>query len=105
MENDIVVKICGRYPDNFKSADVGNNPNFVFENDPSYPTVRLYDMEENTVFVNSFLECEHYVTGGWDYSPYEAKEDGYYTTISIILIFGIFIYSYINKYMSRIKND
>ena len=34
MENDIVVKICGEYPDNFKSADVGNNPNFVFENDP-----------------------------------------------------------------------
>ncbi len=34
MENDIVVKICGEYPDNFKSADVGNSPNFVFENDP-----------------------------------------------------------------------
>tara|TARA_Y100000590_G_C15234055_1_gene831183 strand:- start:337 stop:654 length:318 start_codon:yes stop_codon:yes gene_type:complete len=105
MEKDTVVKICGEYPDNFKPADVGNNSNFVFVNDPSYLTVQLYDIEENTVFVNSFIECEHYVSGGWNYSPYETKEASYYTTISITLIFGIIIYSFINKYMLKVKND
>ena len=74
-------------------------------NDPSYLTVQLYDIEENTVFVNSFIECEHYVSGGWNYSPYETKEASYYTTISITLIFGIIIYSFINKYMLKVKND
>ena len=104
MEKDTVVKICGEYPENFKPIDVSNNPNFVFENNSSYPAVQLYDIDENTVFVNSFLECEHYVSGGWDYT-YEAKESGYYGTILIFLMFGIIIYSYIKKYILKNEND
>ena len=98
MEKETIVKLCGDYPDDFVSINLGNNPNFVFENDPNYPTVQLYDVEENTVFVNSFIECEHYVSGGWDYSPYESNEFSYYVNISVFIVLRIFVYSYLNKF-------
>ena len=94
MEKDIVVKICGEYPDNFKPADAGNNPNFVFANDSSYPTIRLYDIEENTVFVNSFIECEHYVSGGWGSSPIKNTElflqDSLFYFVLLLLVISFF---------------
>ena len=45
-----------------------NDPNFIFENDPLFETVILYDTEGNVINVNSWLECAHYVTGGWSLS-------------------------------------
>ena len=46
----------------FLNAD----PNFVFVNDPSFNTLRLFDIEGNIINVNSWIECAHYVNGGWD---------------------------------------
>jgi len=44
---------------------IGNNPNFVFENDPNFETLQLFDLDGNIVNVNSWLECANYVNGGW----------------------------------------
>ena len=98
MEKDTVINICGKYPENFFPASISSNPNYVFENDITYTPVQLYDVEQNTVFVNSFLECEHYVSGGWDYLPYEPREPFYYEIISILLMSGIIAYSLYKKY-------
>ena len=65
--DELVIKFCGQYPENFIKIDVSSNPNYVFTNDPLYDPISLYDWENNTVTVNSFAECEHYVLGGWDY--------------------------------------
>ena len=46
----------------------------MFENDASYQARQLFDEEGNTVFVNSFIECEHYVSGGWGFSPVLSNE-------------------------------
>jgi hypothetical protein len=43
----------------------GNNPNFVFEYDPNFESLRLFDFDGNVVNVNSWLECANYVNGGW----------------------------------------
>ena len=51
-----------------------NNPNFVFENDPNIPSRLVWDSEGNSVVVNSFVECENYVTGGWDVLPIQNYE-------------------------------
>jgi len=62
---NLTEKICGKsniIPD-FEA--IGNNPNFVFENDPNFETVRLFDIEGNIINVNSWLECSNYVNGGW----------------------------------------
>ena len=69
-----VVELCGEIPQNFEKIDFSSNPDFVFENDTSYPARQLFDEEGNTVFVNSFIECDHYVSGGWGFSPVLSNE-------------------------------
>ena len=57
---------CGIQPAGVTYTDPGNDPNFVFVNDPSFETLVLYDIEGNVINVNSWIECAHYVNGGWD---------------------------------------
>jgi|TARA_B100002052_G_scaffold50228_1_gene43346 hypothetical protein len=63
-----IIDSCGEKPESTELVDVGNDPNFIFENDPLFETVILYDTEGNVINVNSWLECAHYVTGGWSLS-------------------------------------
>lgn len=69
-----VIKICGDYPTDFIKLDIESNPNFIFINDPNYGPVRVWDADANFIFVNSFIECEHYVLGGWDKNPVQNQE-------------------------------
>ena len=58
--------ICGVSPQNKENLNFQvSDPNFVFENDPLFETVVLYDKDGNVVNVNSWLECANYVNGGW----------------------------------------
>ena len=100
MENKIVKIICGEYPDNFKKVEIKSDENFVFENDPSYITVQLFDRDENTVYVNSFIECEHYVTGGWDQNSIIILENDLIQTTTIVF-FLVIIFKYIYKRIIR----
>jgi len=102
MENKVVKIICGEYPDNFKKVEIKSDENFVFENDPSYITVQLFDRDENTVYVNSFIECEHYVMGGWDQNSTIILETDLIQTTTIAFLFVIifkYIYKRIIKYL------
>ena len=51
---DYITKFCGDAPIDFQPVDIQSNPNFVFKNDPSFNSVQLFDVEGNSVFVNSF---------------------------------------------------
>lgn len=84
MDTKIVEQLCGKYPSDFKKADVLSDPNYVFVNDPSYPATTLLDYDKNIVTVNSFLECEHYVSGGWNYLPTISLESEYH-----LILFGV----------------
>ena len=86
-KKDIVIKLCGNYPENFVPYNIEHDPNFSFPNDTNFPSVKLFDYEENTVFVNSFVECEHYVSGGWDYLP-EIKNEEFF--LDLFIVFSIF---------------
>jgi hypothetical protein len=88
-EIDKVTKLCGPYPDTFESIDISSDPNFIFVNDPNFQAVKLYDQEENTVFVNSFTECQHYVKGGWSFIPELRNEDFYLDILSIFSIASV----------------
>ena len=66
MENNqIVENSCGLRPLGTEDIIIGNDPNFVFINDIDFDTVILYDIEGNIINVNSWIECAHYVRGGW----------------------------------------
>ena len=62
MSNESVLSICGDYPSDFVKIDIGSDPNFVFVNDPKFEITNVYDLDGNVASVNSFLECEHYVS-------------------------------------------
>lgn len=88
-----VVELCGEIPQNFEKIDFSSNPNFVFENDPSYSARQLFDEEGNTVFVNSFVECDHYVSGGWGFSPLISNEIQLIDTLTYVVVV-ILVFSY-----------
>ena len=60
-----VTESCGIAPDGVSYYDPGNDPNFVFVQDPNFEIVTLYDVEGNIANMNSWFECAHYVNGGW----------------------------------------
>lgn len=62
-----VEDICGEYPINYVSPEIGNNPNYIFVSDPNFQIKKIQDEVGNIVYVNSFIECEHYVLGGWNF--------------------------------------
>ena len=69
-----VEELCGVYPKDFEKLDISSNPNFVFTNDPNYAAKQLFDADSNKISVNSFVECEHYVSGGWNFTPVASSE-------------------------------
>ncbi len=56
--------ICGETPVGFKK-EVVTGSNFVFDADPSFTPINLYNFWGNAATVNSFEECIHYVEGGF----------------------------------------
>ena len=94
--NKDVIQFCGEYPKDFVSINIASSPDFVFEPDGSFSSVKLHDIDGNTVFVNSFIECEHYVVGGWNYN-YSEINNFSYTELSVILIVAMSIHFLFNK--------
>ena len=100
ISKDEIVNICGEYPDGFEAADILSDPDFVFTNDVNYSTVKLFDIEGNSVFVNSFTECHHYVNGGWNFNTSEIDESTLHNYLSIFSILIVSIgYIFIKKFL------
>lgn len=102
MVND-VIQICGPYPNGFKKATINSDLNFIFTNDPDFETVKVWDTDGNSVFVNSFIECEHYVSGGWNYIPEQNSEYLLQNQIGILIAFAFITYLLINRKIKLIK--
>ena len=96
-----VVELCGEIPQNFEKIDFSSNPNFVFENDESYPAKQLFDQEGNTVFVNSFIECDHYVSGGWGFSPVISNELFLIDFLTYTVVF-LLVVTYSKDFLKRL---
>lgn len=97
MENESLILYCGEYPENFISQDISSDPNFVFTNDPDFPQTMLWDIEGNWVYVNSFVECEHYYMGGWNYEPPKTFFESIDLNIFSQLLIGIMILYFSKK--------
>ena len=102
MEKEIENN-CGISPNNKELVDIASDPNFVFENDPNFSAVNLYDAENNTVIVNSYLECKHYVEGGWNFIPNVLNEVDLHNGLFIISIFSLIVG--LIYYLRKNKND
>ena len=101
MENSTVINLCGQYPVDFVKSDILSDPNFVFKNDPNYQAIQLFDGDLNTIYVNSFIECEHYVLGGWDNSPVQLNEIDLHNSLSLLMISVILVNYIFKKFYQR----
>ena len=63
--NTKIITICGESEIIPNFEDISSDPNFIFTPDASFGTKVLYDLDENVINVNSWLECANYVNGGW----------------------------------------
>ena len=87
----VVESFCGAYPDGFVKTDIASDPNYVFVNDSDYGSVQLFNSEGSTIFVNSFIECEHYVSGGWGYKPSVILESNLQTMLIGVILVSVFL--------------
>ena len=101
MENEVVINKCGKYPEDFIKIDILSDPDFVFVNDTNYQSIQLFDSELNTIYVNSFIECEHYVLGGWDNSPAQFNEISFHNSLSLIIVGAILSRYLIKKIFTK----
>jgi len=97
-----ITLICGESDLKPDFEAIGNNPNFVFENDPNFETLRLFDSAGNIVNVNSWIECANYVNGGWtDYSSDFVNGEKYiFFVLCGLIVLGLFLqrkYSFLKK--------
>ena len=85
-----VELICGETPAGF-IKEVITDSNFVFEVDPSFTPINLYNFWGNSATVNSFTECVHYVEGGFKPTMTTIFDIGF---ISVMLLIGSYAVSY-----------
>jgi hypothetical protein len=90
----MVKKICGISSDEL--PEIGSDPNFVFTNDPLFDTIVLYSPEGNIINVNSWIECAHYVNGGWSNDLFTQNGN---ELILYGLIFCYFSYFIVKKFV------
>ena len=85
--------ICGVSPQNNENLNFQvSDPNFVFENDPLFETIVLYDRDGNIVNVNSWIECAHYVNGGWDTVNYQNFGGDQVIFFGLVITFSFYIF-------------
>ena len=104
MEKNLIIieKFCGIKPSNQKLIEIGNDPNFIFENDPNFNVIRLFDIEGNIINVNSWFECANYVYGGWSINYNAFSGDLFFFGISSSLLFLYVGFKILNrKFISK----
>jgi len=63
--NENIKIICGESGNFQELEEIGNNPNYVFQKDPNFEVMTLFNENGQIINVNSWLECANYVQGGW----------------------------------------
>ena len=89
IDLNLIEESCGKQPENQEFFIVGNDPNFVFTSDPGFEVIALYDTEGNIINVNSWLECVHYLKGGWTSNQIVSSINEQYLLISLLSIAAV----------------
>ena len=97
---ETIINNCGSGGSLEELESLKSDPNFVFQNDPNFETLTLYDSEGNVINVNSWIECANYVNGGWTNSFNNFSGD----TFLIVITVGITISYFISKKFLSVRN-
>ena len=64
MSTTKIESICGITPKDFNKQEIIGS-SYIFEVDPNFTPINLYNFWGDAATVNSFSECLHYVNGGF----------------------------------------
>ena len=87
--NTSIFTICGE-SDQIPDFDkIKSDPNYIFEADPGFIPLTLFNESGSAVTVNSWIECANYVNGGWmtDVVIYTNYEETLFYTLFIVSFF------------------
>ena len=90
--NSKIYEICGESDLLPELENIKNDPNYVFQPDPTFTSINLFNELGNIITVNSWIECANYVNGGWLNRVIETtnyERNLFFGLISIILIIFI----------------
>ena len=96
-QNSNTNNMCGLPKEGEFLPDIGSDPNFVFVSDPNFDSVRLIDLEGNIINVNSWVECAHYIKGGWSTSQQSLITSEY----TLFLVMSVTIVAYLGLKVFR----
>ncbi len=105
MTNEKIIKVCGQFPKNFKK-EIISDFNHIFQIDPNFTSINLQNFRGNSVTVNSFGECLHYVEGGFQPSIITIYDISFiFLGITSLIFFVLKIYQnkFLNKVFKNIK--
>ncbi len=102
MASNKVTEICGPTPQNYK-GDISSTEEIIFQNDPNFEAINLYDFWGNGATVNSFQECSHYVSGGWDIAKITIFDIGQWFVIGAVFSFLIYKFFSLKIYKSALR--
>ena len=98
---ELIESICGLPPASFKKF-VAKDSQYIFENDPSFNTINLYDFFGRSATVNSYKECYYYVELGFE--PSKITIFNYLQSVIIFLGLSAILYFLFSKKESILKN-
>ena len=93
-----INNICGESDGTFDLSSIANDPNFIFENDPNFEALKLYNSEGDVIFVNYWVECANYVSGGWSNNIISSNHHELFFYFLSSLLLG---YLLIKRYLSK----
>ena len=102
MASNKVTEICGPTPQNYK-GDISSTEEIIFQNDPNFAAINLYDFWGNGATVNSFQECSHYVSGGWDIAKITIFDIAQWFVIGAVFSFLIYKFFSLKIYKSALR--
>ena len=99
MDKNLITKICGMIPEGFIKI-TPQDANFIFQNDPNFSAINLYNFFGKAATVNSFSECYYYVELG--FAPNKITIFDYALWIGVVLILGLILFiTYKNNFIPR----
>ena len=97
---ELIASICGLPPASFKKF-VAEDSQYIFENDPSFNAINLYDFFGRSATVNSYKECYYYVELGFE--PSKMTIYDYLQSVIIFVGLSAILYFMFSKKESIIK--
>ena len=100
MDENIVTNICGMLPEGFVKA-TPQDSNYIFQKDPAFSPLNLYDFFGRAATVNSFTECYYYVELGFE--PNKTTIFEYALLIGVAIVSCLIIFkAYKENFLHRL---